>query len=43
MRTIKLLTKRTRVKQTRYCPYLKRFVEGQPSADKNEYHSTITK
>ena len=28
-------------KQRRYDPFLKRFVEGKPCADKNEYHSKI--
>ena len=28
-------------KQRRYCPYTRTFVEGQPCADKNEYHSRI--
>lgn len=28
-------------KQRRYDPFLKRFVEGKPCADKNEYHSRI--
>ncbi len=29
------------VKERRYDPYLKRFVEGKSCADKNDYHSSI--